>query len=155
MGVAGSGKTTVGRELAARLAVPFLDADELHTSAAVEQMRRGEALGDRQRDEWIARVGEAARAQAPLVLACSALRRTHRERLRTADGVRIVLLDVPMEEIERRLDRRSGHFFSPELLRDQFATLERPSPDEEVLVVDASRPVAEVVDAIEGALARR
>src|SRR5918994_1548937 len=75
IGVAGSGKTTLGQMLAARLHLAFLDADELHTPEAVEQMTRGEPLTDAQRNPWFTRVVAAAEARDPQVLACSALRR--------------------------------------------------------------------------------
>ncbi len=148
MGVAGSGKSTVGEALADRLDAPFLDADELHTPACVERMRRGEPLTDRERTEWIERVSAALRARDPLVVACSALLRAHRDRLRAAGDVQMVLLEASPRELERRISERRDHFFPSELLRDQLATLEPPAADEGVLVVDGSRPPAALVHAI-------
>ena len=148
IGVAGSGKTTLGKNLAARLEVAFLDADALHTPECTEQMARGVPLSDHQRDAWIDRVAAAARAQDPLVLACSALRRAHRDRLRAVGEVRMFLLDAPTPVLERRLGRRADHFFPPRLLRSQLETLERPLPEEGVVIIDAARPAEAVLDAI-------
>ena len=148
IGVAGSGKTTVGELLAARLGAPFLDADELHAPASVERMRRGEPLGDAARDAWFDRVLAAAAARDPLVLACSALRRSHRSRLRGVADVRMFLLDVPADELERRLRGRREHFFPARLLRSQLDALEAPLPEERIATVDAARPAALVAGEI-------
>jgi gluconokinase len=148
IGVAGSGKTTLGEMLAARLRMPFLDADELHTPACAEQMRRGEPLTDAQRDAWLDRVLEAAVTQGPGVLACSALRLGHRERLRAVGDVRMFMLDVPVPVLERRLRERSGHFFPARLLQSQLETLETPEPAEGITMVDARRSAPEVLNAI-------
>lgn len=148
IGVAGSGKTTLGKKLATRLEVAFLDADTLHTPECREQMARGEPLSDAQRDAWIDRVAAAARARDPLVLACSALRRAHRERLRAVGEVRMFLLDVPASVLRDRLGQRPDHFFPARLLADQLETLERPLPEEGVVIVDAARPPDAVLDGI-------
>lgn len=148
IGVAGSGKTVLGELLAARLGLPFLDADELHTPEAIARMGRGQPLGDADRDSWFDRVVHAAADRAPLVLACSALRRHHRSRLRAVGEVRMFLLDVPAVELERRLRDRTAHFFPAGLLRSQLATLEPPLAEEGIVVVDASRPVEQTLDDI-------
>jgi gluconokinase len=154
IGVAGSGKTTVGELLAARLRFPFLDADELHTPECVEQMTRGEPLTDAQRNAWFGRVVAAAEARDPLVLACSMLRRTHRDRVRAVGDVRMFLLDMPASVLERRLQQRPGHFFPARLLQGQLETLERPLPEEGIVVVDAARPATDVLGAIVAKLER-
>jgi gluconokinase len=147
-GVAGSGKTTIGECVAARLHFPFSDADALHTPEAVEQMRRGEPLTPTQREAWMARVIATVRDRDPLVLACSLLRRAHREEVRGVGGVRMFALTVPRAGLERRLRKRHGHFFPTRLLQDQLETLEPPVAGEDITVVDADRAAAEVVDAI-------
>lgn len=152
-GVAGSGKTTVGRVLAARLAVAFVDADDLHTPASIGAMRGGTPLDEAARAVWLDRVAAVADASRPVVVACSGLRRAHRDRLRAAlDDVRFVVLDVPPVVLARRLGRRTDHFFPPALLADQLATFEPPGPDEPVLRVDGTRPVGEVAEEIAAAL---
>jgi gluconokinase len=154
IGVAGSGKTTVGKMLGARLHLPFLDADELHTPECVEQMARGERLTDAQRNAWFDRVIAVADTRDPLVLPCSALRHAHRARLRALGDVRMFLLDVPAQVLERRLRRRHGHFFPARLLQSQLETFERPMPGEGIVVVDAGRSTADVVDEIVAHLER-
>lgn len=152
IGVAGSGKTTLGRQLAERLELPFLDADSLHVPACAEQMRRGEPLTDAQRDEWFERVVDAVAAEDALVLACSALRRAHRGRLRAVGDVRMLLLDVPAPVLEERLRQRPGHFFGARLLRSQLETLEPPAPEEGIVSIDADQSKADALDEIIGRL---
>ena len=154
MGVAGSGKTTVGAALAARLGLEFYDADLAHSPEAREQMGRGVPLTDAQRDAWIERVVAVIGDGSPRVAACSALRRGDRDRIRAADPVRFVLLDVHSDLLEERLAQRDAHFFPAELLQSQLDRFEGPTPDENVIVVDASRPVAELVDDLAARLRR-
>jgi gluconokinase len=151
-GVAGSGKTEVGRELARRMASHFVDADSFHTSGSVRRMRRGQSLSESERQAWLTRLTSSVRGRDPLVIACSALRRSHRDRLRTLGDVRVVMLDVPENELRRRLEARSGHFFPVTLLEDQLATFERPTTSEDVLVVPGDTAVTEVASRILAAL---
>lgn len=148
LGVAGSGKTTIGEMLALRLEVPFLDADSLHTPECVKRMGHGDPLTDVERDAWFERVLGAAAEGAPLVLACSALRRKHRDRLRAAGETRMFLLDAPAEALERRLRQRTGHFFGASLLRSQLETFEPPLPGEGITELDATHPPTTVLKAI-------
>jgi gluconokinase len=152
MGVAGAGKTTVGRALADRLGATFVDADTLHTPADRAQMAAGTPLTDAQRDAWMDRVLDAVAEARPTVLACSALRRVHRAMLYRSAEVRLFFLAVPEPELERRLATRPRHFFPPSLLETQFRVLDPPGPGEPVTVVDADRPVNAVVDAIVASL---
>jgi gluconokinase len=146
MGVAGAGKTTVGGRLAAQLGWPFYDADDLHPSANVEKMRRGEALTDGDRVPWLARVrsliGELRREGQSAILACSALKQAYRDYLADGSGdVRFVHLAGDFALIEQRLRGRVGHFMRPELLASQFAALEEPTG---VLRVDVARAPDEI-----------
>lgn len=148
-GVAGSGKTTVARELAVRTGAVRLDADDFHPAASVAKMAAGVPLVDEDREPWIDALVAELRRRAELgervVLACSALRRRHRRRLAAvAEDVILVHLDVGPTELRRRLDERSGHFASADLLESQLADLE--PPDGEVVIVDGDRAVDEVVD---------
>jgi gluconokinase len=161
IGPAGAGKSTVGAALALRLDWRFVDADDLHSAADVNQMRRGESLTDEQRAPWLAAVArEIASAIEhgwPLVMACSALKRSHRDLLRpswTPDGaVRFVYLEVSRATLERRLASRIDHFASPSLLPSQLATLDPPAAAEsDVLIVDGEQDVAAIVDEIRGAI---
>jgi len=149
-GVTGSGKTTVGKALAARTGWDFHDADDLHAPESIELMRRGIALTDDLRQPWLARVRAViereARAGGGAVIACSALKERYRETLaHDIDGLRFVLLDAPPDVIRRRLELRQGHFAGPDLLDSQLRTLEPPT---DALIVDATLPVDAQVESI-------
>jgi len=154
MGVSGSGKTTLGKALAARLGLPFADADDYHPATNLAKMARGEPLDDQDRAPWLASLAELLRqhaGQTGLVLACSALKRAYRDQLRsTGVPVTFLYLEGSFEVIEARLDRRSGHFMPARLLRSQFDALEAPS---RAIVVDVElsteEQVALVVEALE------
>ena len=156
MGVSGVGKTTVGRALARDLGWPFHDADDLHSPANIELMRSGSPLTDEQRQPWLSAlarlIGDHAREGRSMVLACSALRRSHRMALqaKTPDPreVRLVHLAADPARLADRLGLRAGHFFPAELLTTQFDALEPPEADERVLVLDAMEPVDRLVQSI-------
>lgn len=150
IGVAGSGKSTVGRALAARLGWRFHDADDLHAPASVERMRRGEPLDDELRQPWLGRVRQlidaAAAAGEPTVIACSALKDRYRRTLADGiEGIRFVLLRGDPALLRERLERRAGHFAGARLLESQLAALELPA---DALAVDVSLPVDAIVDRI-------
>jgi 6-phosphogluconate dehydrogenase len=154
MGVAGSGKTTVGSVLAGALGCTFLDADALHPSANVDKMRRGVPLTDADRRPWLAAVHAGIRAsfgrREDLVVACSALKEEYRAVL--ADGVRITWVYLKGSEalFRSRLQERTGHFVPVALLDSQIRALEEPSG---AIVVDAATPVAEIVRQVMARLA--
>jgi gluconokinase len=153
MGVSGCGKTTVGAVLAARTGWPFLDADDLHPTANVEKMARGEALNDADRWPWLdlVRAWIAARRQdgESGVIGCSALKRAYRDRLREADpALRFAFLSGDRELLQERLVRRHGHFFPMRLIDSQFADLEPPGVDERPIIVQIGQSPHDVVDAI-------
>lgn len=159
MGVSGSGKTSVAREVAEALDADLVDADDLHPEANVAKMAAGTPLTDDDRWPWLETVAEAMRerryAGSEVVVACSALRRVYRDVLRTgADDVAFVLLDVPREDLEERLGQRQGHFMPASLLDSQLSTLEPFSPGDDGLVVDASAPADVTAAAVLAALAR-
>jgi gluconokinase len=146
MGVAGSGKTTVGRMLADKLAWEFVDGDDFHSSANKEKMRRGIPLTDADRQPWL----EALRGVvldwlqrgSDGVLACSALKRSYRDRLRAGEDVRFIYLKGDDEVLEQRLRGRAGHFAGPDLLASQLERLEEPSELEAVTIAGALPPEA-------------
>ena len=152
-GVAGSGKTTVGKLLAHDLGWPFHEGDDFHPAANVEKMRRGEALTDTDRQPWLdalrAMIQSAVAIGKKGVLACSALKRRYREHLRVNDQVVFVHLAATPELIAHRLQQRKGHFMNPSLLKSQFATLETAQTE---LTVDASLPPAVLVQQLRDSL---
>ena len=154
MGVAGSGKTTVGKKLAAALEWGFSDADEFHSPASIAKMKSGVALTDADREPWLRAVRAAIeeRRGTDHVFACSALKARYREMLGAGDPqVRFVYLRGDADLIRQRLRRRVGHFFDPALLPRQFEALEEP-PD--ALTVDIGLTpdalVSHIVTALRG-----
>lgn len=142
MGVAGSGKSTVGAWLAARLGGAFFDADDFHPPANVAKMAAGIPLDDADRAPWLARLRREVvdPPGGPRVLACSALKRAYRRQLGAGTpGVALVYLQGSPALLGTRIAARSGHFMKPGMLASQLATLEEPGPDEGVTVsIDAS-----------------
>lgn len=149
MGVAGAGKTTVGVRLAAALGWSFLDGDALHPSSNVDKMRRGIALTDADRAPWLERLRGAIEHYLamgePAVIACSALRRSYRARLRVDPRVRFVYLRGAEPLLRARLAARRGHYAGEALLASQLAALEEPRA---ALVLDAGLPVDALVERI-------
>ena len=152
-GVAGSGKTAVGKVLAARLGWAFEDTDALHSPADIAKMHAGIPLTDADRWPWLQAVAgwmdERIADGTPAVVACSVLKRSYRDFLyRGRPAVRIVLLQVDPATLATRLLGRRGHFFPAKLLQSQLALLEMPDHDERTLVVLAARSPAAIADEI-------
>ena len=147
MGVASSGKSASGAAIARRLHAPFLDGDGYHPPANKEKMRAGIPLTDTYRWPWLETLAkalhEAAEQKGVAVGACSALKRAYRDYLteKAGEPILFVFLDGDIEVIRKRIAARAHEFMNPKLLDSQFATLERPGEDENVLRVDVSDPV--------------
>ncbi len=157
MGVAGAGKSTVGRLLAEALGFDFAEGDDFHPPVNVEKMRRGVPLEDADRVPWLDRLAERIdgwRAEGrDVVLSCSALKRAYRARLIGGRGdLRLVFLQGAPELIERRRAARRGHYMPAGLLASQFAALEPPGPAEAPIVAEIADPPAAIVAAIRRAL---
>lgn len=150
MGVSGCGKSTIAEMFAARLDVPWLDGDSLHSEANIAKMSRGEPLTDADRGPWLDRVGRRLAAGTAQVIACSALKRVYRQRITGAAGVNVtfLFLDGSLPVLEQRMGERTGHFMPKDLLDSQLATLERPGPDEDALRVDIDQTPEAIVDAL-------
>lgn len=139
MGVAGSGKSTLGAALAEALGLPFLEGDAFHPPANVAKMAAGVPLNDEDRWPWLDALGAALRnAPDGAVLACSALRVIYRERLRRAAAypLALVWLKLDRDTLLERMRARTGHYMPVSLLESQLATLEPPAPAEAVLELD-------------------
>ena len=150
MGVAGSGKSTVGAALARALGWRFVDADAFHTPEAIAKMAHGQPLEDADRWPWLDRlhavIAKDLADGAPLVMACSALKTSYRARLAGDGGARVlfVYLAGTPDLLRGRLALRPGHFMKAAMLESQLATLEPPGPGE-ALVLDAALPVETLV----------
>jgi gluconokinase len=156
MGVSGAGKTTVGQLLASELRWEFVDADDYHPPANVEKMRNGIPLTDADRAPWLETLrtliaGWLATGKNT-VLACSALKRTYRERLRIAPEVKVVYLKGTPELLRNRLHARRGHFMTEQMLNSQLDALEEPK---DAVVVHIDRSTAEIVADIQEKLSLR
>ena len=151
-GVSGAGKTTVGKLMARDLGWHFMEADDFHPAANIEKMRSGHPLTDEDRWPWLdclrKQIERSLSAGENAVLACSALKRVYRDRLRVSDEVKFVLLRGDHAVVEKQLRTRHGHFMDANLLQSQFDDLEEPQPDENILTVELGRPPEEIVERI-------
>jgi len=158
MGVSGSGKSTIGALLAEALGWPFADADGFHPAANVAKMASGQPLTDEDRWPWLdaiaAHIATARAVGQPVVVACSALRRAYRDRLR-AGHRDLVFLHLVGDAglIACRQAARQGHFMPPSLMASQFATLEDPAGEADAVTVSVQASPHEVVAAALGQLA--
>ncbi|MBB2671734.1 UNVERIFIED_ORG: gluconokinase [Rhizobium esperanzae] len=141
MGVSGCGKSSVGEGIAARNGMRFVEGDQLHPAANVEKMAKGIPLTDADRLPWLDRIGveikAAQDASQGLVISCSALKRTYRDRLRQAAGGRLafVFLEGSRDLLLSRMQARQGHFMPASLLDSQLQTLEPPTGEAGVVTV--------------------
>lgn len=148
MGVAGSGKSTIGAALAENLGRRFVEGDSLHSSENVAKMASGQPLEDADRWPWLAAIRNVLRGNEPVVVACSALRRRYRDLLRDAGPVVFVLLDLDEPTAAARAGTRRGHFMAGGMVASQFSALERPGDDEpDVVVIPAGHMPEDVLSA--------
>lgn len=147
MGVAGSGKTTIGQKLSEATEVPFFDADDFHPPANKEKMKAGHPLNDNDRKDWLATINELAienSLKKGAFIACSALKEKYRiilaKNIKTP--VYWVLLQGDFTLIKERMKTRKDHFMPASLLQSQFDTLETPA---NAIVIDIKNDPAEIV----------
>ena len=154
MGPAGSGKTTVGELLASQLGWEFADGDSFHSQANIEKMSRGVPLDDHDRIPWLDTIHEAmeqwSARRRNVVLACSALKKSYRERLVINSAVRLVYLKGTFDLLRQRLHARKGHYATEQILTSQFADLEEPA---EAITIDVARSPEDIVVEIRKQLA--
>jgi gluconokinase len=153
MGVAGSGKTTIGEKLAERISWRYEDADTFHPPSNVAKMSAGVPLTDEDRWPWLmaiaAEIDRICAKGERMVVGCSALRRVYRDLLvHGRRDVRMIYLEGTQSLIADRISRRKGHFMPPELLASQFRTLEPPTPDERPITVSIDGAEDSIVDDI-------
>lgn len=131
MGVAGSGKTTIGRMLASQLGWPYFEADDFHSAANKEKMSRGTPLDDEDRAPWLAairrRIDECIANNQSAIFTCSALKESYRHVLMDhVPAVSLVYLAGDSETLLHRMEGRSGHYMKAGMLQSQLGTLEVP-----------------------------
>ena len=146
MGVVGAGKTTIGQLLADQLGWNFADADDFHSPANVDKIRRGIPLTDEDREPWLESLRKAISdwiaSGKDAVLACSALKSSYRQLLAVGPAVRFVFLKGDASLIAARLRARHGHFADEKILASQLSDLEEP---EGAIVADISPTPPEIV----------
>ncbi|WP_079213779.1 gluconokinase [Brucella pituitosa] len=148
MGVSGSGKSTVGEKLAEALNLPFLEGDSLHPKSNVDKMASGIPLQDEDRWPWLDKIGERmAVAEQGLIVSCSSLKKSYRDRLRAAVGGQLafVFLDGSFEVLHEHMGHRTGHFMPVTMLESQLATLESPVGEPLVFRADVVDPIKKIV----------
>lgn len=151
MGVSGVGKTTVARALADRIGGRYMEADAFHPPENIAAMAAGKPLTDGMRQPWLEALSDAmqqaltSQPDTPVVVACSALKRSYRDVLRANNPAAVVVyLAADPDVIRARITARTDHFMPPSLLDSQLSTLEPPTSDEACLTVDASRTPEEI-----------
>ncbi|MCE4554558.1 gluconokinase [Roseateles cellulosilyticus] len=149
MGVAGCGKSSLGVAVARKLGRVWVEGDDFHSSHNRRKMAAGHPLDDGDRASWLAALGEQLRLHPGALVACSALKHSYREQLRSASpGLRFAFLDVSPEEATRRVSARGSHFFHASLIDSQFATLQSPVGEPGVLRLDATLPLEQLVNQV-------
>ena len=143
MGVCGCGKTTAAQALQADFNSPYAEGDDFHTQANRDKMGAGIPLTDEDRYPWLRNLRDwmseqSGKGERYSVVTCSALKRKYRDQLRSAQQLGFVFLDLDYATALERVQTRPGHFFSPDLVANQFTTLEDPRQEPDVLTVSAT-----------------
>lgn len=152
MGVSGCGKSSVATELVDRIGGRLIEGDAFHAPENIARMAARQPLDDAMRAPWLDRIASEITALqkaggSPIVVACSALKRAYRDRLRSAAPTMRILCLVGSEDVLRqRIETREGHFMKADLLASQLATLEVPGPDEGARVIDIDQPINAIID---------
>ncbi|WP_245408953.1 gluconokinase [Rhizobium wuzhouense] len=148
MGVAGSGKSSVGAALRTAMGAPDIDGDDLHSTDNIAKMSAGIALTDDDRWPWLTRIGETL-AQHPgtILIGCSALKRVYRDLIRKTAGSPVTFIHCAGSQalIAERMAKRPGHFMPTSLLDSQFAALEPPNADKAAITLDIAMPLVDLV----------
>lgn len=148
MGVAGSGKSSVGAALGAAMGAPYIDGDDLHSTDNIAKMSAGIALTDDDRWPWLTKIGETlAGHPGTILIGCSALKRSYRDLIRKAAGAPVTFIHCAGGRalIAERMAKRPGHFMPTSLLDSQFAALEPPDADEAAITLNIATPLVDLV----------
>jgi gluconokinase len=152
IGVSGSGKTSVGRALAAQLECDFLEGDRRHPDINIQKMSRHQALADVDRQDWLtalsADIGDAIAYNRETVITCSALKVAYRAKLTKPGRVQMIWLDVPEAELRRRVQQRQNFFMTIEMLDSQLATFEAMTSTENVIIISGNLAIEQTLEAI-------
>ncbi|WP_404790524.1 gluconokinase [Altericista sp. CCNU0014] len=150
MGVAGSGKTRIGRLLAEQLECDFLEGDRRHPLPNILKMQSQQPLNDTDRHQWLLEMEEdirrAVTRNREIVVSCSALKASYRTQLRSPGRVQLVWLNVPKSELERRLKTRANHYMKAETIDSQIEAFEPIGTEENAIALDGLLPPVEIVD---------
>jgi gluconokinase len=146
MGVAGCGKSTFGKALATRLNLSWIEGDDFHSPSSKAKMAAGTALDDADRADWLRQLADLIiKHPQGCVMGCSALKRAYRDVLRVRPDVRFAYLSLTRAQAQERVSARQDHFFADTLVESQFATLEPPSGEDDVMALNASAPTQDLV----------
>ena len=150
MGVASSGKSVVGQQLAQALNVKFIDGDDLHPRANIIKMGSGQPLNDEDRAPWLERIRDAVfsleKKGETGVIVCSALKKKYRDAIRDGnEQIQFVFLDGDFDLILKRMQARQHHFMKPEMLQSQFNTLECPKQEADVFAMNIDNSIDAIV----------
>jgi gluconokinase len=151
MGVAGSGKSSVGSALARELGAVFIDGDDMHPKENIAKMSSGRPLTDDDRNPWLQNIGMALNSNiGTVVIACSALKKIYRDIIREASGQAVMFIHLAgsFELIEDRMAHRTDHFMLPDLLKSQFSILENPVIPECFIEIDIGQSIEAVVEEV-------
>ena len=149
MGVSGCGKTTIGKLLSQKIAIPFFDGDDFHSAANVEKMKAGEPLNDEDRSDWLQKINEFAFEQQQLngaIIACSALKEKYRIVLNNGIAKPVwIFLQGSYQIIFQRLQNRHGHYMPATLLQSQFSNLEIPANTVSINIENEPETIVELI----------
>lgn len=154
MGVSGSGKTTVAKELLKRHDIPYIDGDYLHPKSNITKMSGGQPLDDEDRKPWLVLINNAVFAMQKTnpvsIIICSSLKKKYRDIIRESNNnLSFLFLNADYDVIYKRLEERVGHFQKPQMLISQFDALEVPGTDEpDVCFIKGNQNINDIVDDI-------
>ena len=149
MGVAGSGKSSVGNLLSNKLDTVFLDGDDMHPPENITKMSSGQSLDDDDRHPWLQNIGKALKDESgSIIIACSALKKMYRDLIRETAGQEVIFIHLigSLDLIKDRMSKRTGHFMPISLLESQFETLETPGKPESFMPIDISQPLESIIE---------